>query len=306
MRTVILNIDDSVTRQERLVETFRPEVVDLGEIAPLLRIGCRASSYDRLLSPLDDVYGFDGDAPLTFTGSGDFHHVSLAIVRRIGEPFNLVVFDAHPDWIRHVPIVHCGAWIDRATRLPNLRHVYHFGVHHDIGGAWLFFAPLKRMRNGGFRVFPARASESEALCRRAPCEEIHKGEGDTAIELFISNRLSRYLDEMCRYPVYVSIDKDVFYNDEAVTNWDGGLLRVAEALKILKAIFEHPRFRPIGMDIGGDYSEAEFKGLLRKLLHLYEKDARRESSVEEAGANNEDINIKLGKLYMERGVKEEE
>jgi len=298
MRAIILNFDNSVTRQDKLLEMFRPEVVELTDIAPLIRIGCRSSCYERLLSRLDDVYRFKDDPPLTFTGSGDFHHVSLAILRRMPEPFNLVVFDSHPDWIRHVPIVHCGAWLDRAAKLPNLRRMYHFGVHHDISGPWLLFTPLRLMRGGKLRVFPAREGESLALRRRAPCKAIHRHEGDTAIEIFLANTLSRHLDEMCRHPVYISIDKDVFYNGEAITNWQGGLLRVGEVHKILKAIFHHPHFRPAGMDIGGDYSETELSGLLRKILYLYEKDVRRTASVEEARRNNEEVNIKLGKLFM--------
>jgi len=76
-------------------------------------------------------------------------------------------------------------------------------------------------------------------------------------------------------------------------------------LKILKAIFHHPHFKPAGMDIGGDYSETELSGLLRKLLYLYEKDVRRTASVEEARGNNEEVNINLGKLFMESTKKYE-
>lgn len=37
---------------------------------------------------------------ITFYGSNDFHHLSLAFARRVREPVNIVIFDNHPDWIK--------------------------------------------------------------------------------------------------------------------------------------------------------------------------------------------------------------
>ena len=47
-------------------------------------------------------------------GSGDFHHLSALLVRRIPTPLTLVSFDNHPDWDIRPPRWCCGSWINRA------------------------------------------------------------------------------------------------------------------------------------------------------------------------------------------------
>ena len=57
---------------------------------------------------------------MTLYGSGDFHHVTLALIRQIREPFNLLVLDKHPDWMRGIPFLHCGTWLRHALRMATL------------------------------------------------------------------------------------------------------------------------------------------------------------------------------------------
>src|SRR5262245_13931001 len=59
--------------------------------------------------------------PFVLSGSGDFHHLTALLLRRIEDPFLLVSFDNHPDWDLRPPHWSCGGWINRALELPNLR-----------------------------------------------------------------------------------------------------------------------------------------------------------------------------------------
>src|SRR5205823_6657374 len=93
---------------------------------------------------------------ITFCGSGDFHHVSLALVRRLAGPFNLLVVDNHPDWMRGIPLLHCGTWLYHAARLPQLRRVFHAGGDVDFDNYYRWLAPWPLLRADKVRVFPAR------------------------------------------------------------------------------------------------------------------------------------------------------
>src|SRR5690349_20900652 len=115
MRVRILDLDESVARQDRLVAGCRPEILDLRSWGPGLRLGCSFGRF-RAFERLVDACLPPPDSPpaLTFVGSGDFHHVSLALIRRLQRPFVLLIFDNHPDWMRGVPFLHCGTWVHHA------------------------------------------------------------------------------------------------------------------------------------------------------------------------------------------------
>lgn len=57
-------------------------------------------------------------------GTGDYHYISLFWLERIGEPFQLVLFDHHPDDQAGAfdgGLLSCGSWVREARRLPMLR-----------------------------------------------------------------------------------------------------------------------------------------------------------------------------------------
>src|SRR5262249_25702870 len=123
----VLDLDRSVTAQRRLLLETEANIMPVREHGPELRLGCtwsRLAAFERYLtawfdSPTDD------EAAVTLVGSGDFHHLSLSLLRRQSRPFNLLVIDNHPDWMRGVPLLHCGTWLNHAARLPLVRNVFH-------------------------------------------------------------------------------------------------------------------------------------------------------------------------------------
>ena len=124
---------------------------------PRIRLGCSFGRFRRFEKSLTDRLGRrpDDGPRLTFVGSGDFHHVSLALVRRLTTPFNLLVIDNHPDWMRCVPVMHCGTWLWHAYRLPNVRHIYHVGGDVDFDNAYRYLAPWSALKKGRIVVLPA-------------------------------------------------------------------------------------------------------------------------------------------------------
>ena len=154
MRVRILDLDGSVARQSRLVVESAAEVVPLQDWGPRLRLACSFGRFRRFEQSLGRCLA-GPDPAVTFYGSGDFHHVSLALLRRITTPFNLLVLDKHPDWMCGIPFLHCGTWLRHAARLPLLRRVYHVGGELDFDNAWRWLAPRDELRRGKIAVFPA-------------------------------------------------------------------------------------------------------------------------------------------------------
>src|SRR5262249_11516093 len=115
---------------------------------------CSFARFRRFERALADLPELEGPV-LTFYGSGDFHHLSLALVRRLRQPFNLLVLDKHPDWMRGLPFLHCGTWLYHAARLPHVRRIFHVGGELDSDTAYRWLAPWPLLRSGKIPVFPA-------------------------------------------------------------------------------------------------------------------------------------------------------
>src|SRR5947209_20587996 len=109
-RVRISHLAGSITSQRHFVARYRPEIVAAKDWGPRIRMGCSFAAFLRFARALAAELGAERDIEpkLTLYGSGDFHHVSLALAARQAVRFNLVVIDNHPDWMRGVPILHCG------------------------------------------------------------------------------------------------------------------------------------------------------------------------------------------------------
>jgi hypothetical protein len=194
-------------------------------------------------------------------GSGDFHHVTLALIARIREPFNLVVLDKHPDWMRGIPFLHCGTWLRHALRLPRLQRVFHVGGETDFENAYRWLAPWNEIRSGRVVVFPARRRFTRGAWARQTVYPL-SSEGAALPEV-----LRTFRDELRRVPLYVSIDKDVLTAEDAAVNWDSGLLRLPEVVSALTAFLEAAEGRLAGADLLGDWSLVRLGTPLNRFCH---------------------------------------
>ena len=215
----------------------------------------------------------DADPAATFLGSGDFHHVSLALLRRLTRPFNLLILDKHPDWMRRIPLMHCGTWLNHAARLPLARHVFHIGGDLDFDNAYRWLAPWDLLRRRRIIVLPAVRSLScwQPLGRLSKHEAAPVPDSDcTVTPERLEELLSPHRDELARWPLYISVDKDVLRPADAVVNWDSGHLELNEATTVLEAFRYAAGDDLAGMDLVGDWSPVEVQGIFRRLLHWTE------------------------------------
>ncbi len=101
------NFDGSLFRQTRLIERYRPDIIDLYGIGP----SCRLWANKKTAAAIQAALQPQAQHAITFLGSGDFHHMSHLLVRQFAEPLTLIVFDFHPDWDILPPRLGCGSWV---------------------------------------------------------------------------------------------------------------------------------------------------------------------------------------------------
>ncbi|SHI30950.1 arginase family protein [Fibrobacter sp. UWP2] len=170
-----------------------------------------------------------------FFDSGNYHYMSKIWTGKITEPFTLVVFDHHPDMQppRFGDILSCGSWVKEA--LDSNKFIHNVVL---IGVADKLATEVQTDESVDFARYAERVAfitESE-VCRL--CQD--------------GNALPQKVLAMVgeSLPVYISIDKDVLCEKDAVTNWDQGSLDVATLKKIIAGLATSHKI--IGVDICGE------------------------------------------------------
>lgn len=264
-RIRVLDLDGSLADQSALMELAGIDRVDGRGWGRQIRLACTFGEFNRFKRWLGETLPHDVGSTVTFYGSGDFHHVTLALLRRIRGPFNLLVLDKHPDWMRAVPILHCGTWLRHALRLPGLRRVFHCGGLADFDNAYRWLAPWTEIRSGRVVVFPPSKSWTRGRWARIPSHPLRVEEGSVADT--VRSALAAFSAELCSVPLYISVDKDVLSDDDAAVNWDSGLLRLAQALEILHVFVDAAGGHLAGADVLGDWSPVQLGTRLNRFCH---------------------------------------
>jgi hypothetical protein len=293
MHIRILDLDGSVVQQQRLLRRTQAAIATLSTWGPRIRLACSWRRFHRFESALAGHLGSTTDhrPALTFYGSGDFHHVSLALLRRLPEPCNLLVLDKHPDWMRGVPLLHCGTWLRRALTLQQVVRIFHLGGELDFDNSFRHLAPWADLRSGRITVFPAVRQFRSQRWGRVAHEPLRRDPAEPVDAGRIASLVAPWREELAARPLYVSLDKDVMRQDEAVVNWDSGHLITAEVLAVLGA-FRARAKRLAGMDVVGDWSPVRVEGLFRRLLHWVEHPPLQIDPAQ-ATAHNERHNLTL-------------
>jgi hypothetical protein len=294
MQIRILDLDGSLAQQPDLVARHRPATVPAREWGPAIRLGCAFGRFRRFEKFLQAALGAapDPGPALTLYGSGDFHHVSLALLRRLDSPFNLLLLDNHPDWMRGVPFLHCGTWVYHAARLPQVRRIFHAGGDVDFDNYYRWLAPWRLLRDGKIVVLPGRRPFRRGRWCAVANEPLRPEPDLPADRERLADLLRPYAADLAKYPLYISLDKDVLVEAEAIVNWDSGHLSLAEVCLVLEMFLRSAAGNLIGMDVVGDWSPVRLRGLLRRFLHWTEHPALAVDP-EEAARRNERTNLTL-------------
>jgi hypothetical protein len=254
-----------MNRREPLVLDFDGSVGDLPGATTLaladwqeaIRFGCSLRTFRRLSGYLDarlpDEYG------TVLMGSGDYHHLTWPLVerQRARGPFQLVVFDNHPDNMRFPWGVHCGSWVRRVALLPYVTHVHVVGITSgDIGAKHAWENYLRPLRAGKLSYWCMDVDVAWAA-RLGLAGAFHRFDDPDALA-------RAFVDWLGQAPqaTYLSIDKDAFSVDTARTNWDQGRLEERHAMAIIEALHGHI----VASDINGEISAYHYRTWWKRLL----------------------------------------
>jgi len=274
-RIRVLNFDNSIIAQPKLLSRYPAEIIDFTSLASSARLYISSA----LRRKIPDFLTPRGKKYPTFLGSGDFHHISEILISQIDDPACLIVFDFHPDWDILPPRFACGSWVSRILKNKKISKCILIGAgSDDLSGPALQSANLGALAGNRLEIYPYRHKPGRVYFRRvAPNRSITIQKGN-----FWHKIIWRQLEQedlagftlglIKRLPtrkVYISIDKDCLKKDFALTNWEEGLLRLDQLLTMLKLMRENLDI--IGLDVAGDYSVPvilnKIKAVISRLDH---------------------------------------
>lgn len=240
--------------------------VDLRDLGPALRRWSRQRNIELARARI--AAASDLRPSLTFLGSRDFHHLAALLIERVGEPFSVLHFDSHADWIRLAPRWHCSSWVNRVLTLPNVVRVVTVGVcGKDLDDPGRKGANLPALGSGRLVLFPWQHASSRARRRLAngPGHAWHEGylHWRNLAERQLEDTVAMVLDAVPTETVWITVDEDVLAAHGASTRPQPGQMPLAALLQMLAVTGRSKRI--LGMDVCGEYSLARRHNGLKRL-----------------------------------------
>ena len=281
-RTLILDLDGSVKPMPGA------ETLPLRGWEEAIRFGCRQAQLDALEREIESSLA--PHPAVTFMGSGDFHHLSYLLIRRLkslGTGMQVVVFDNHPDNMRYPFGIHCGSWVRHVSKLPFVKRVLVAGITStDVEAGRLWENYLSPLYAGKVAYFCVNRNLSGL--RRIGVRQCRSFSSTGDMMTALAGELAAVPD-----PVYLSIDKDVLAADEVRTNWDQGVMRVDELFGAIRSL----EGRIVAGDVVGDVSAYRYRsGFKRFLSGLDSQPAIPADELARWQAEHQPVNLELMSL----------
>ena len=170
-----------------------------------------------------------------FFDNGNYHYMSKLWTDQVQEPFDLVVFDHHPDMQppRFEGILSCGGWIKEV--LDHNKFVQNVTV---IGVADHLVEEI--------REDLSQVNSAEILNRVTFIRESELKKHPENLSSLVCSELASVLSSN----IYLSIDKDALSTAEAATNWDQGSLTFEQLADTLQVLAQSHKI--LGIDVCGE------------------------------------------------------
>ena len=170
---------------------------------------------------IEDKIKYLSPEGIHFIDSGNFHYVSEFWLEKIKHDFVLAVFDHHSDMVKPMfsDILSCGSWI--LNSLENNKY-------------------LKKV------ILIGIDEKQVALIPKHQDKVLYLKDDDLE-NLDVWKKVD---DLLHRYPLYISIDKDVLSKRVVETDWDQGSMQLIEFKILLAYLFKNSH--TIGIDICGE------------------------------------------------------
>ncbi len=176
-----------------------------------------------------------------FFDNGNYHYMSKLWTDSVREPFDLVVFDHHPDIQppRFEGILSCGGWIKEVLDHNKfVQNVTVIGVADHL---------VEEIREDLTQVSATEILNRVTFIRESELNSFGKDpstlpNGGVYPELAEGLRMT--------HPCHISIDKDALSTTEAATNWDQGSLTFEQLADSLQVLAQNHKI--LGIDICGE------------------------------------------------------
>lgn len=300
MHLQILDLDGSLAAQHSLRAAAPWDSVStiaLRDLGPHLRLWSGQRTIDALRARLDTAHAKSIDA-ITLIGSGDFHHVAVALIERAARetnaPITIVHIDNHPDWVRLAPRWHCGSWVNRALKIPQVARVITLGVcSEDLVRPDWKGGNLAALETGKLVLLPWQHAPSRVGRRIADGIGHRYADGHIVwgnlVDGDFAAHLAKVIDAIPSEAVWITIDKDVLPEDEVLSNWDQGEMPLARVLETIRVLRAHKRI--LGADICGEYSPAQHTNWFKRIEARMDQPRRVVADAD--FAQNERVNVAL-------------
>ncbi len=252
----VLDLDGSLTAQPALSERATIAATSQ-ELGPYLRYLCTRAALNRFAASLDPSQSHQ----LTFYGSGDFHHLTAVLLAQFRAQLSVVVFDQHPDWDITAPVACCGSWVNTALKLPHIKKIVVIGAgDEDLGGQHLLRGNTTALRNGRLEIYPATFARSQTLSRRTRRLRCARQSGGfihwkTVEQLGWNDLMSHVIAGLPTRQIYVSLDKDCLVEQNAISNWDAGELKLEDVCAAIERLNRECEI--VGADVTGEWSAGQ-------------------------------------------------
>ncbi|MER3546518.1 MAG: arginase [Rhodanobacteraceae bacterium] len=272
--------------------------IDLRDLGPALRLWSRNKTIEATRARI--AQAGVSQPSICFLGSGDYHHLAALLIEQVRQPLAILHIDNHPDWVRLAPRWHCGSWINRVLELPNVLRVVTVGpCSDDLVDPGRKGGNLKALNSGRLALFPWAHAPSRA--RRIAEGPGHEWRGG---RIHWRNLAERQFPEACTLvaaalpeaAVWITIDKDVLPEDEALTNWDQGRMPLCAVLEVIRAVAAERRV--IGADVCGEFSPPAHANWFKRVEARMDQ-PRRGASDAAALAANARVNCALAETLFQ-------
>lgn len=254
---VILDFDNSVGLVEGAAR------IDLNDWQETVRFGCSLKSFRNFTSFLQTK--FPSEYGTVLTGSGDFHHLSWPLIelQKDKGPFQVILFDNHPDNMRFPFGIHCGSWVNKVASLPYVSHVHVLGVtSSDISFKSIFEQYWSPLLKGKLTYWCMDVNVKWASYIGLGKAFRRFDNPDELIKNFILEQKGTDKSPKKIAPTYLTIDKDVLSITEVNTNWDQGRMLEKHIISVIEMLSGNI----IGSDITGDVSVWHYNSWWKKKL----------------------------------------
>jgi hypothetical protein len=280
----IFNVDDSVTAQSDFLQRFAAKIntKSLLPFQRLARLWCSSSEFKKVSSTMQ----LPNLSQFALLGSGDYHHLTLALLQQHQKPLTLVLFDNHPDWMRPPHQYHCGTWIYAAARLPQVARIIIVGLENgDLCGKKFQDGDVESYLNQKIVLLPYTPVEAEVNSQAVTLQ--------SQLKASLKQGVQEILSQISTQNVYISVDKVCLRAEDAITNWEQGTLPLETMIACIAAIREQHTI--VGADTVGDYSPPVFNSPLKWVGSFLDRpaDAWRLQTNGQANAVNGAANVKI-------------